>query len=124
MDADSARDRHERLDMAMTAQDRVIGDDDPVVDHAIVGDVDVDHQQVVRADAGDALLFFAAAVDRHAFAKDVIVADLDAGRAASERDVLRFAADDRERMDDIALAERRSCPECTHGRSGECRGRS
>ena len=52
--------------------------------HAIVRDVHVDHQQVVRADAGNPLLFFAAPVDRHSFAKDVMVADLDAGRAASE----------------------------------------
>ena len=94
MDADSARDGHERLDMTVTAQDRVVGDDDPVVDHAIVGDVHVDHQQVVRADPGDALLFFAAAVDGHAFADDVMVADLDAGGAAAERNVLRLAADD------------------------------
>ena len=106
MDADSARDGHVRLDMAVTAQDRVVGDDDPVVDDAIVRDVHVDHQQVVRADAGDPLLFFAAAVDRHPFANDVLVADLDAGRAASERDILGFAADHRERMDDVSFAER------------------
>ena len=106
MNADTARDGHERLDMTVTAQDRVVGDDDPVVDHAIVGDMHVDHQQVVGADPGDALLFLAAAVDGHAFAKDVVVADLDAGRAASERDVLWLAADDREGMDDIVFAER------------------
>ena len=65
MHADAAGDRHVRLDVAVAAQHRVVGDDDPILDDAVVRDVDVHHQEVVRPEPGDALLLLAAAVDRH-----------------------------------------------------------
>ena len=67
--------------------------------------------------------FLAAAVDGHAFAEDVVIADLDAGRAALVRDVLGLAADDGERVNDVVLAQRGQ-PGCRHGRSAGYPGRS
>lgn len=105
MDADTTRDRHDRLDMSMTTQDSVVGDHDLIAEHAIVSDVHVDHQQVARTDSGDSFLFFATAMDGDPFADYVPVTDFDAGGAAAEGNVLRFATDRRKGMDCIVFAQ-------------------
>ena len=54
----------------------------------------------------DAIFFFAAAIDRDAFANDVAVADDDLRVAAGVADILRLAADDDVRIDDVIVADR------------------
>ena len=80
--------------MHVAAQQRAVGHDDVVAQLAIVGHVAAGHQEVLVADPRDAVFFFAAAIDRHAFADDVVVADDDLRVAAGVADVLRLAADD------------------------------
>ena len=87
-------------------QQRAVGDDDVAAQLAIVSDVAASHEEVVVADGGDAFLLFGGAVDRHAFANDVVVADDDFRVAAAVGDVLRLAAEDHVRIDVIVAADR------------------
>ena len=93
------------VDVDVSAQQRAVGDDDVVAQLAIVGHVAAGHEEVVVADAGDAVFLFRGAVDRDALADDVIVADDHLGFAAAVADVLRLAADDHAGIDVVALAD-------------------
>ena len=64
VDCHAARDVRVRLDVDVPAQERVIGDGDPVAEHAVVRDVGVGHQEVVGAEPGHAVFLLGAAVDR------------------------------------------------------------
>ena len=94
------------VDVHMPAQQRAVGHDDVVAQLAVVGDVAAGHQEILVAEPRDAVFFFAAAIDRHAFANDVAVADHDLGVAAGVADVLRLAADHDVRIDDVIVADR------------------
>ena len=63
-----AGERRVVVDVHMPAQQRAVGHDDVVAQLAIVGDVAAGHQEVLVADPRDAVFFFAAAIDRDAFA--------------------------------------------------------
>ena len=54
---------------------------------------------------GDAVLFFAAAVDRHAFANRIAVADNDLRVAAGIADILRLAADHDVGINQVVVAD-------------------
>ena len=65
------------VDVDVAGQQRAVGDDDVVAQLAVVGDVAAGHQEIVVADAGDAVFLFRGAIDRDALADDVVVADDD-----------------------------------------------
>src|SRR5207249_11958532 len=71
-----------------------VGEDDVVPDDAIVGDVDVRHDEAALADRGLARRG-GAAVDRAVLADDRAVADLDPGLLALVLEILRIVTDDR-----------------------------
>ena len=97
--------RHEMMNprpahqIHMARADHMPGDHDVVRQHAIIGklrimpDVAVGHQQIVIADAGDALSAAGADVNGDAFAENVPLADLQAGRFIVIFFVLRRIAD-------------------------------
>src|SRR5690606_7546835 len=84
---------------------RAVGNHHVVANAAVVRHVAGGHQVAVAADAGGTIFLFGAAVDRHRFANHVVVADLDARRAAAVAQVLRFAADDNARMDFVVASD-------------------
>ena len=94
MHGHGARERGMVVNVDVPAQQRAVGNHDVVAQAAIVGDVAAGHQEVVAAERRDAVFFFGGAIDRHAFADDVVVADDDLGVAAAVADILRLAADD------------------------------
>ena len=77
MHADAAAERGMIVNMNVAAQQRAVGHDNVIAHFAIVGDVATGHQKVVAADARDAVFLFTGAIDRDAFAKDVVIADDD-----------------------------------------------
>ena len=78
-----------------------------VADVAVVRDVRVGHEEVVRADRRDAAAADRAAVDGDELAEDVVVADAQLGPLALELQVLRLGADRRLSEEAIALADGR-----------------
>src|ERR1700733_6573719 len=95
------------LDLNVSGELRAIGENDAVADDAIVADVGIGHDQIVAADARGAAAFDGAAMHGAEFTKIVGVAHFQAGALARERQILRIAADDGERMHVIVLAELR-----------------
>ena len=75
-----------------------------VAQHAVVRDVDADHQEVAVADARR-LALAARAVNRHVLAYQVVVADDQPARLAPELHVLRLAAEDGVLVDAVARAQ-------------------
>ena len=67
------------VDVDVAAQERAVGNHDVVAQLAVVGDVAATHEEVVAAQAGHPFFLFAGAIDRHAFADDVVVADAPRG---------------------------------------------
>ena len=65
--------------MDMASEHGVIGHEDPVAEHAVVADVDVGHEVVIRADAGESFFLVAAAVDGDRLRGARCLADLDPG---------------------------------------------
>ncbi len=62
------------VDVHMPAQQGAVGDDDVAAQLAVVGHVAAGHEEVVVAQAGDAVFLFRGAVDGDALADDVMVA--------------------------------------------------
>src|SRR6185437_10938543 len=107
----AARQEGVRADLAMLMHRRKTAENDPVADldmtgegdaigehrvashDAVVRDVRVSHEEIVVADMGDGPVVDRAAVHRAAFAKDVAVTDLEAGRLAAIFLVLRRIAE-------------------------------
>ena len=83
-----------------------VGHDDVVAQHAIVRDVAVGQDVVVRTDARD-FAVAGGAVDGDVFAEGVVVADFRARDAALPFQVLRLQPDAGERKNFILPAERR-----------------
>ena len=106
MHGHGAAERGVIVDVHVPAQQRAVGHDDVVAQLAVVGHVAAGHQEILVADPRDAVFFFAAAIDRDAFADDVAVADDDLRVAAGVADVLRLAADDDVGIDDVVAADR------------------
>ena len=97
---------HPVAEVHVAAERRVVGEDALVADDAVVRDVRVGHEEVVVADARDALVLLGAAIERHEFADHVAVADLEPGRLAAVLLVLRRVADGGELEDAVV---RRRC---------------
>ncbi len=72
----------------------------------VVGDVAVDHQQVVVADAGDPASFFGADVDGDGLAESIAAADLKPRWRSLVLLVLRSGAKDRIGEEDVVFADR------------------
>src|SRR5665213_1823145 len=70
-----------------------VGHDDVIAKHAVMRNVRVRHEEIVTADAGNALIVGGAAVDGTKFAKYVVIADLKMRALACVFLVLRIAAD-------------------------------
>ena len=62
-------------DLHMSGQAGVVGHDDVVPQHAVMGDVHIGHDPVVVADARDAGVLDGAAIDGAKFTDGVVVAD-------------------------------------------------
>src|SRR5581483_8181328 len=97
---------HQRAvaDLDPSGEQRAARDDGSIADPAVVRNVRVLHQEVVVAEDRD-FAAFAAAMDRHALAKDVAITDPHATRAAAIGQVLRFVADNRGGMEHVGLAD-------------------
>src|SRR5215469_10781055 len=106
MNADHTRDVRAFAHGAMPRELGEIGHHDAVSDVTIVRDVHVGEQVAVRSDRRRRT-GVGAAVDGHILADLVAIADADVGNLAAEFLVLRRAADDRERIDDVLFADRR-----------------
>jgi hypothetical protein len=78
-----------------------------VAELAVVADVRVRHDEIVAAEPRGAAAFYRAAIHRGKFAKGVVVADFDSYALPGEGEVLRIAADNREGVHAIILAEAR-----------------
>ncbi len=83
------RDGHVGLDADMAAEQRSNSHRDPVAELAVVGDMRANQELIVAADAGDTVLLLGGAMNRHALADDIVVADLHACRFAPVSEVLR-----------------------------------
>ena len=87
-------------------QQRAVGQDYMVADGAIVRDVRVRHEKIVRAD--DRVLGgFVRAVNRDVFAKNILVADAQPRRLALVFQILRRVANHAARVEPVAGANRR-----------------
>ena len=84
---------HEVTDVNVARQGRVVGEDAVVTDHAVMGHVDVDHEEVAAADPGQALILGGAAVHCAVLAKHVVVADLEEGALTGVLLVLAILTD-------------------------------
>src|SRR5439155_14813150 len=84
-----------------------IGQNDMVVDRAVMGDVAVGHDERVIADAGQASALCSAAIDGDKFADGVVVADFEARGFALVAQVLRGESDGGEWEEAIAGADLR-----------------
>ena len=82
--------------MYMTGDGRIVGHDDVVTNHAVVGDMDIRHQQIVAANTGDALVLHGSAMQGTAFADDVVVTNHQPGRLTLVLLVLTLLAHRRE----------------------------
>jgi hypothetical protein len=94
------------LDRDVARERRDVGHDDVAAEHAIVRDVAVGEDVIVRADARD-FAVARRAVNGDVFAKSVFIADFRARDAAFPFQVLRLQADARERKNFIFFAELR-----------------
>src|SRR5215469_10211270 len=119
-----ARQERVRANLAILVHGRQAAENDPVADldvsaergtvgkyrvashGAVVRDVRVGHEEIVIADASDALVVSGAAVDRAALAKHVAVADLEPGRLAAILLVLRRIAQRGELMNPVTRPDR------------------
>ncbi len=84
-----------------------VDEDRVAADLRIVADVRVGHDEIAIAEAGDAAAFDGAAIYGGELAKRVVVADLERDALIGEREILGIAADYRERVEAIILAEAR-----------------
>ena len=84
---------HEVTDVHMARQGGVVGEDAVVTDDAVVGHVNVDHEQVAATHLGQALVLGGAAVHGAVLAKHVVVADLEEGALAGVLLVLAILTD-------------------------------
>ena len=90
----------------MSRQPGVTGHDDVIAENAVMRDVDVGEEKIVRADHGG-IAVVGGAMNRDAFAKHIAVADLQPRDAAFPFQVLRLLAEGGERENFILLAELR-----------------
>ena len=90
--------------LGVTAEHGAIGHDDAAAQAGIVADVRAGHEEIVRGNDGG-FLGFGGAMDGDAFAKDVALADEEAGRAAFIFDILGGVADDAAGVEKVVGAD-------------------
>ena len=106
MDDHAAGEEGARADVDVAGQGHVVGQDRAVLDHAVVRDVRVGHEEAAAADARRPARL-RGAVEGHALADAVAVADAQVRFATGEGHVLRLAAQDRALVHHVVLAEGR-----------------
>ena len=89
----------------MPAQGRAIDQHGVILDHAIVTDVGVGHDEQVAANFGEASALRRAAINGHKLADFVVIADLEAGWFAFVSDVLRRHTDGAEGKESVVGAD-------------------
>jgi hypothetical protein len=98
---------HPVADLHVATQRRVVCEHALAADAAIVRDVRVRHEKVVAADYGHALVLGRAAIQRHALANDVAVADFKSRGLAPVLLVLRRGSHRRELENAVVSADAR-----------------
>ena len=93
MHASKSAQNHPVADFGMSGQRGIVGKNRVVAHHAIVRDVDVGHDPVMRADGGHAAILHRADIEGAELANDVVVTDLQPGRLARIFLVLRRLAE-------------------------------
>ena len=83
------------VNMYVSAKQDTVHQNHIVENSAVVCDMAVRHEEIIVTDACDAVFFFSTAIDCHAFAKTVIVADHDFRVRILPADLLWFATDHR-----------------------------
>ena len=97
----------------MTSQEDAIHECDVGEDVAVVGHMGVRHQQIAVVDPRDAVFLCGPAIDGHAFAELVVIANDDLGRCPLDVGfVLGFAADDTVLREPVPLANRGPANHC------------
>ncbi len=81
------------LDRDVPGERDFVGEDVVVADHAVVRDVNADHEKIARADASG-LSFAVGAMKRAKLANHIVVADFEIALLAFKLHILRLAADD------------------------------
>ena len=89
------------FDRHVPAQRRAIHEHGMILNHAIVPDVRVGHDQQMAADLSQASALHRAAIDGHTLADFVVIADLQPRRLALVGDILRRHANGAEGEEDI-----------------------
>ncbi len=107
VDAREAPERREVVHLDVAGERGGVREDRVAPDEAVVGDVHLGHEQVVRPDAGEPPGPGGPPVDGRPLAEDVAVADLDAAGLSAELEVLRHEPDRAEREEAIVLAHAR-----------------
>jgi hypothetical protein len=100
---------HAVAHMDVAGQAHVVGQRDAVAEVAVVPDVDARHQEIARAEAGQADAVETAARDGDVLPKHVLGAADEPGRGVGRRPaILGIATDDREGVESAPGAQRRS----------------
>ena len=105
VDCGKAAEYHPVADMDMPGKGRVVGKDAVIAHAAVMRHMGVDHEQVPRADPGDALVLYGAAVHRAVLAYDVVIAYFEEGPLAGILLVLAVLADGGELEDPVPAAD-------------------
>ncbi len=92
VDADFIREKDVILHTDVTSQRSPIGENAVVTHHAVMCNVDTDHNKVSGTNAGD-LIFASGAMDSHALADPVVVPDDQKTALTLELYVLRLASE-------------------------------
>ena len=104
VDAQDAADHRAITDHDMAGHGHTVSNHDPVAQVAVVAEVAVGHQQIAIADAGQ-LPLMGGAVDGHAFANGVVVANHHLGGGTVVFEVLGFRTNGCARENAVALAD-------------------
>ncbi len=106
MDGGEARDDSVVLDGDMAGEAAVVREDIVIPHLAVMSDVGVAEEKIVRADAGGQFLV-GAAVDGTVFAKSVVIAHFQCGWFANVFEILGFPSDDSEGKELVSFSESR-----------------
>ena len=103
VDGTVARQEDVVFENAVAGQERPVGEDATVADSAIMRDVGIDHEEIMAADPRGPCMG-RAAMNRHVFPKDIVVADLQVGRLAVVLEMLWLLAQHGAGEDVVALS--------------------
>ncbi len=86
----------------MATEQRSVGNRDVITNLAVMGHVRRGHQKVVAPEHRLPVFLLTAAIDRHAFANHVRIADHHLGRRAAVADILRLATNHAARVEAVS----------------------